>query len=65
MHTDFAPAAYYNPVRLDPTQTSQPNSKLIVWKVHVAHDCEHDYYDSLHSAEIAQLYSQIGDFIAS
>jgi hypothetical protein len=26
---------------------------------------EHDDYDSLHSVEVAQLYPQVGDFIAS
>jgi hypothetical protein len=36
-----------------------------VWKVHVAHDHEHGYHDSLHSVEVAQLYPQVGDFIAS
>jgi hypothetical protein len=34
-----------------------------VWKVHVAHDREHGYHDSLHSAEVAQLYPQVGDSI--
>jgi hypothetical protein len=62
MHAGFAIAAYHEPDRLvsnpaDPTQ-------LIMWKVHVAHDCEHDYHDSLHSADVAQLYPQVGDFIA-
>jgi hypothetical protein len=36
-----------------------------MWKVHVAHDHEHGYHDSLHSAGVAQLYPQVGDFIAS
>jgi hypothetical protein len=36
-----------------------------MWKVHVTHDCEHRYQDSLHYAEVAQLYRQVGDFIAS
>jgi hypothetical protein len=36
-----------------------------MWKVHVAHDHEYDYHDSLHSAEVAQFYPQVGDFIAS
>jgi hypothetical protein len=40
-------------------------SQLIMWKVHAAHDRKHGYHDSLHSAEIAQLYPQVGDFIAS
>jgi hypothetical protein len=45
--------------------TSNPNQKsqLIVWKVHVAHDREHGYHDSLHSTEFAQLYPQVGDSI--
>jgi hypothetical protein len=34
-----------------------------MWKVHVAHDREHDYHDSIHSTEVAQLYPQIGDSI--
>jgi hypothetical protein len=34
-----------------------------VWKVHIAHDREHGYHDSLHSAEIAQLYPHVGDSI--
>jgi hypothetical protein len=34
-----------------------------MWKVHVAHDREHDYRDNLHSAEVAQLYPQVGDSI--
>jgi hypothetical protein len=37
-----------------------------VWKVHIAHDREHDYHDSLHSVEVAQLYRwdpQVGDSI--
>jgi hypothetical protein len=34
-----------------------------VWKVHVTHDREHGYHDSLHSAEVAQLYPQVGDSI--
>jgi hypothetical protein len=46
-------------------QTRDPNqrSQLIMWKVHVAHDHEHGYHDSLHSAEVAQLYPQVGDSI--
>jgi hypothetical protein len=36
-----------------------------MWKVHVARDREHDYHDSLHSVAVAQLYPQVGDFIAS
>jgi hypothetical protein len=41
---------------------NHPNQKsqLIVWKVHVR---EHGYHDSLHSAEVAQLYPQVGDSI--
>jgi hypothetical protein len=34
-----------------------------VWKVHVTHEREHGYHDSLHSAEAAQLYPQVGDSI--
>jgi hypothetical protein len=34
-----------------------------MWKVHVAHDREHGYHDSLHCAEVAQLYPQVGDSI--
>jgi hypothetical protein len=34
-----------------------------VWKVHAAHDREHDYHDSLHSVEVVQLYPQVGDSI--
>jgi hypothetical protein len=34
-----------------------------MWKIHVAHDREHGYHDSLHSAEVAQLYLQLGDSI--
>jgi hypothetical protein len=67
MHTAFTPAAYPEPDRPRlRTQQVQPNqTPLIVWKVHVAHDREHGYHDSVHSAEVAQLYPQIGDFIAS
>jgi hypothetical protein len=36
-----------------------------MWKVYFAHDREHDYHDSLHSAEVTQLNPQVGDFIAS
>jgi hypothetical protein len=47
--TGLTPVAqnYSNPA-LDQTQTNQ--TPLIVWKVHVAHDREHGYHDSLHSA---------------
>jgi hypothetical protein len=65
MHTGFAHATYHKPDRLDPTWTIPTKLQLIVWKVHAAHDREHDYHDNLHSAEVAQLYPQIGDFIAS
>jgi hypothetical protein len=34
-----------------------------MWKVHLTHDCEHDYHDSLHSVEVAQHYPQVGDSI--
>jgi hypothetical protein len=62
--TSLTPVAqnYPNPA-LDQTQTNQ--TSLIMWKVHVTHDHEHSYHDSLHSAEVAQLYPQVGDFIAS
>jgi hypothetical protein len=36
-----------------------------MWNVHVAHDYEHDYHDNLRSADVAQLYPQVGDFIAN
>jgi hypothetical protein len=36
-----------------------------MWKVHVARDREHGYHDNLQSAEVAQLYSQVGNFIAN
>jgi hypothetical protein len=65
MHTSFAPAAYHEPDLLEPTQTIPTKSQLIVLKVHAAYDREHGYRDSLHSAEVAQLYPQVGDFIAS
>jgi hypothetical protein len=66
MHTGFAPAAYHELDRLDsnPTDLTQPNPTNHV-KVHVAHDREHAYHDSLHSTEFAQLYPQVGGFIAS
>jgi hypothetical protein len=61
MHTGFAPAAYHEPNWLDP---GDPNhTQLIMWKVHAAHDHEHVYHDSWHSAEVAQLYPQVGDSI--
>jgi hypothetical protein len=66
MHTGFAPIAYHEPTQLAQTQQIQPNKiQLIVWKVHVSHDHEHGYNDSLDSADVAQLYPQVGDFIAS
>jgi hypothetical protein len=34
-------------------------------KVHTARDREHGYHDSLHSVDVAQLYPQVGDFLAS
>jgi hypothetical protein len=55
MHTGFAPATYHEPDRLDPTQTVPTKPQLIMWKVHAAHDHEHGYHDSLHSAEIARV----------
>jgi hypothetical protein len=66
MHTDFAPAAYHELDRLDSNPAGPTyQTQLIMWKVHVAHDHEHDYHDSLHSLENAQLYPQVGDFIVS
>jgi hypothetical protein len=61
MHTGFAPAAYPKTNRLDSNPIGP--TQLIMWKVHVTHDREHGYHDSLYSAEVAQLYPQIGDFI--
>jgi hypothetical protein len=58
----LTPVANQNPA-LDQTQTN--HTPLIVWKVYVTHDREHDYHDSLHSADVAQLYPQVGDFIGS
>jgi hypothetical protein len=65
MHTEFVPAAYHEPTHqdsnsIDPTQQS-PTNRV---KFHVAHDREHSYHDSLNSIEVAQLYPQVGDFIA-
>jgi hypothetical protein len=60
--TGLTPVANQN-LALDQTQTN--HTQLIVWKVYVTRDREHGYNDSLHSAEIAQLYPQVGDFIAS
>jgi hypothetical protein len=57
----FAPAAYHKPKQLDSNPTDP--TQLIVWKVHVAHDREHDYHDSLHSTKVAQLYPQVGNSI--
>jgi hypothetical protein len=51
--TCLTPVANENPA-LDQTQTN--HTPLIMWKVHVALDREHDYHDSLHSIEVAQLY---------
>jgi hypothetical protein len=66
MATGFAPAAWHEPNHKTQTQQNQPNqTHLIMWKVHVAHNREHDYHDSLHSTDVAQLYPQVGDFIAS
>jgi hypothetical protein len=47
--------------KIHPTETTQ----LIIWKVHVAHNREHGYHDSLYSTEVTQLYLQVDDFIAS
>jgi hypothetical protein len=68
MPTGFAPVAYHEPNQLDsdnPTRSYPTITQLIMWKVHVAHNREHGYQDSLHSVEIAQLYPQVGDSIAS
>jgi hypothetical protein len=66
MHTGFAPAAYRESDRLTQTRQVQHNqTQLIVWKVHVTHDREHDYHDSLYFAEVVQLYPQVDDFIAN
>jgi hypothetical protein len=65
MHTGFAPAAYPELDRLDPTRTVPTKPQLIVSKVHATHDREYGYHDSLYSVEVAQLYPQVGDFIAS
>jgi hypothetical protein len=62
------PLAYTKPNQLDWDKSNQNQPKqtqLIVWKVHVTHDHEHNYHDSFHSTEVAQLYPQVGDFIAS
>jgi hypothetical protein len=60
------PIAYPKPNQRDqdkPNQNQHNHTQLIVWKIHVAHHYEHDYHDSLHSTEVAQLYPQVGDFI--
>jgi hypothetical protein len=63
MHAAFAPATYHEADRLDPTWTVLTKPQLIVWKVHATHKRKHGYHDSLHSAEVAQLYIQVGDSI--
>jgi hypothetical protein len=69
MSTGFAPVAYHELNQLDPDQQNptnpNPQIPLIVWKVHAAHNREHAYHDTLQSAEVAQLYPQVGDFITS
>jgi hypothetical protein len=59
MHTGFTPAAYHELDRLDsnPADPTQPNP--------TNRNYTHGYHNSLHSAEVAQLYPQVGDFIAS
>jgi hypothetical protein len=52
-----------NWTQVNPTRTIPAIPQLIVWKVHNAHDREHGYHDSLHSADVAQLYPQVGDSI--
>jgi hypothetical protein len=63
MLTDFAHVACHEPNQLDPNNTTI--TQLIILKVHVAYDHEHNYHDSLHSTEVVQLYSQVGDLIAT
>jgi hypothetical protein len=58
--TGLTHVANQNPA-LDQIQTN--HTPLTVWKVHVTHDREHDYHDSLHSTEVAQFYSQVGDTV--
>jgi hypothetical protein len=67
MPTGFTPAGYHEPNQLDskPIRNNPIITQLIVSKVHVAHDHEHGYHNSLHYAEVAQLYPQVGDFIDS
>jgi hypothetical protein len=62
-HTCCIPWTKPSTVKLDRSNPSI--TQLIMWKVHVAHDCEHNYHVSLHSTKVAQLYPQVGDFIAS
>jgi hypothetical protein len=62
--TDLTPIARTKQTQYS-TRPKPTIPQLIVWKVHAAHDCEHGYHDSLHSAEVAQLYPQVDDFIAS
>jgi hypothetical protein len=52
MHPGFTAAAYHNPDRLDPTQTRIPTK---VPTNRVKGPCR--------SAEVAQLYPQVGDSI--
>jgi hypothetical protein len=65
MHLGFTPTTHHNQIDYIPPQTKNPNQKsqLIMWEVHVAHDREHNYHDSLHSTEVAQLYPQVSDSI--
>jgi hypothetical protein len=62
MHPGFTPAAHHNLDRLDPTRTIP--TKVPANRVKgPSHDREHGYHDSLHSAEVAQLYPQVGNSI--
>jgi hypothetical protein len=45
------------------TRSKPTITQLIMWKVHVAHDREHGYHDSLHFVDVAQLYPQVSNFI--
>jgi hypothetical protein len=57
LHAGFTPTAWHEPNHQTETQQNEPNqTQLTMWKVHVAHDREHDYHDNLYSAEVAQLY---------
>jgi hypothetical protein len=61
------PVAYHKLNQLDQDNPPDPTQPYPTnhMKVHLAHDREPDYQDSLHSAKDTQLYPQVGDFIAS